>query len=115
MSCIMKYRAKGSNKEWAFYEAGDERHCTDYLIDCEFEEDMEYEIYKFSSDGTVHGVYKYEDEEYETKLEYLLRIYQCENVESLKNKIPININLIDLDCIATDEFKEALSELNIDR
>ena len=56
MRVVMKYRIKDSNDEWEYYEDGDSQRCTDYLIMCDFEEDMEYEIYEFSKDGYIIGV-----------------------------------------------------------
>ena len=56
MSCIIKYRPKGSSEEWQYYEDGDSQHCTDYLIMREYEKDYEYEIYEFLEDGIIYGV-----------------------------------------------------------
>lgn len=56
MSCIMKYRKKNPKEEWNYYEAGDETHCTDYLISLESEDDIEYEIYELSSTDVIFGI-----------------------------------------------------------
>lgn len=112
MSCIMKYRAKGSGKEWQYYEDRDSQHCIDHLIMKEYEKDYEYEIYEFSEDGVIYGV-NCEDEFnfFETKLEYLFYIYHCDNIATLKVRCPINLNLLDLQGEATEEFKKAINEL----
>lgn len=41
MSCLMKYRVKGTN-EWEIHEDGNERRCLDYLKYLESAEDIEY-------------------------------------------------------------------------
>lgn len=106
MSCIMKYRKKDSNNEWQYYEDTDARHCTDYLIMNEYEDDYEYEIYEFSKDGYVNGI-RYEDdvESLETKLDYLFNKYECNDIDTLKARCPINLNLLNLESEATEEFK----------
>lgn len=112
MSYIMKYRPKESNKEWQYYEAGDAKYCMDYLISNEYEEDYEYEIYEFLKDGIVYGINCENDFELEeTTKEFLFRFYECEDLDMLKCRCPINLKLIDLNIIATEDFKKAVMEI----
>lgn len=112
MSCIMKYRQKDSNKEWQYYEAGDAKYCTDYLISNEYEEDYEYEIYEFLKDGIVCGIdSEYDFESEETIKEFLFRFYDCKEFDMLKCRCPIDFRLLDLDSLATDDFKKAVIEI----
>lgn len=46
-----------------------------------------------------------------TILEYLYDMYECDNMELLIVRCPINLNKIDLNAEVTIEFKEYLNQL----
>ena len=49
--------------------------------------------------------------EYETNLEYLFRIYECNDIDILKCRCPLNLEFIDLQAMATDKFRDMVLEV----
>lgn len=47
-----------------------------------------------------------------TILDYLFSVYQCDDIEILKCRCPIDLRLLNLNAEATKEFKDAVDELD---
>lgn len=56
MNYLIRYRVKGSNDDWSYYEDSSPTRCTDYVQMCEFAEDIEYELYSPREEDTVYGM-----------------------------------------------------------
>lgn len=56
MSCLIKYRVKGSDDDWSYYEDASLQRCQDYLQMCEFAEDIEYQSYVSREKGIIVGI-----------------------------------------------------------
>ena len=81
----------------------------DLILDDEFEdEDMEMSPEELE-----------DNDEYETKLEYLYRKYDCNDMETLQTRCPIDIKFCrQFTCLnseATDEFKRSIDEQENER
>lgn len=48
-----------------------------------------------------------------TKLDYLFSIYECDNIEILKLRCPINIKAIDLYSEANEDFKDYVKGIEL--
>lgn len=112
MKYIMKYRPKSSNNEWQYHEDGSKQRCLDLLTMSEHKEDYEYRIYEFLEEGVAIGL-EDEDSSFETELDYLFAVYDCNDIDTLKARCPIDLNLLDLKSEATEEFKEAVNRIEV--
>ena len=48
---------------------------------------------------------------HETNLEYLFRVYQCDDIDILKCRCPLDLEFIDLHVVATDKFRDWVLEV----
>ena len=92
-------------------------------LDCDLEEEPIYELDKSQVEEIqkVAKMFLYEEFEcdeyggdfcYQTKLEYLLDYYECEDVVDLYKVCVLDLDTINLDTEATTEFIAALTAIN---